>query len=84
MVGLVLSEHPARVTPAAVRDKAVPLPVAAELKTNDVPFVTDATVVPAAMFVPLMLMPTTSPVVLAQVTAVVPLVVQLVSTMAAV
>ena len=86
-VTVVLAEvvvHPVSVTPAAVSDKPVPLPVAAVPSTNVVEFVTDAIVVEAAMFVPLMLIPGINPVVLLHVTVVVPLVVQFESTMAAV
>ena len=82
MVGLVVSEQPVSVTPAAVSESDDPLPVATALRTNVVEFVMDAMVVPAAMFTPLMLMPGMSPVVLMQVTVVVPFVVQFANTIA--
>ena len=72
------------VIPAAVSVSPVPLPVAGVLRTNVVALVIDAMVEPALMLVPLMLMPGHSTAVLLQVTWVVPLVVQLVSTVAGV
>jgi hypothetical protein len=79
-VGLVPSEQPVSVTPAAVSVSDEPLPVAAVFITKVIPFVTEEIVALPAMFVPLMLMPGISPVVLAHVTVVVPFVVQLLST----
>ena len=67
------------VTPAAVRVKPVPLPVAAALRMSVVALVIEAMEVPAAMFVPLMLMPGQMLAVLAHVTVVVPFVVAFVS-----
>ena len=69
------------VTPAAVKDRPVPEPVAAPLMTKVVPLVTELIVAPDGMFVPLINMPGMSPVVLAQVTVVVPFVVPFVNTM---
>lgn len=83
MVGLVVNEQPVSVTPAAVRDKAEPVPVAAVLMTKVVVLVTELIVAVPGIFVPLMLMPGISPVVLAQVTVTEAFVVaQLVRTMA--
>ena len=73
--------QPVSVTPAAVKDRPVPEPVAAPLMTKVVPLVTELIVAPDGMFVPLINMPGMSPVVLAQVTVVVPFVVPFVNTM---
>lgn len=80
IVGLVPSEQPLSDTPAAVSDKPLPLPVALALSVIVVALFTCEIVVPAAMLVPLMFMPGHKPVVLAQVTVVVLLVAQFVST----
>jgi len=84
IVGLVPSVHPVSVMPAAVSDKPLPLPVAALLMTKVVAFVTTLIVAFAGMFVPEISMPGHRPVVLAQVTVVVPFVVTFVSVMGAV
>ena len=81
IVGLVPSEQPVSETPAAVSESPVPLPVAATLITKVVEFVIELMAAVPAMFAPLTLIPGMSPVVLAQVTVVVPFVVQFVSTM---
>jgi hypothetical protein len=79
-VGLVFKTQLVKVTPATVSD-CVPLPVAAALRTKVVPLVTLAMVLPAAMVGPAMAMPAPMPVVLVQVTVVLPLVMQLLKTM---
>ena len=86
-VTAVLAEvvvQPVSVTPAAVRDSPEPLPVAAVLSSKVVAFVTELIVAVPTMFAPLIDMPGITPVVLAQVTVVVPLVVQFINRMAAV
>ena len=76
--------QPVSVTPAAVSDKPVLVAVAALLMTKVVPFVTELIVAPDGMLVPLINMPGIRPVVLVQVTVVVPFVAQFDSTIAAV
>jgi hypothetical protein len=72
------------VTPATVSDRPLPLPEAGWLSTSVVALVTDATVVEAGMFVPVINIPATTPAVLVHVTVVEPLVVQLANTIGSV